>query len=169
MPKGKQKQMNEGGGAEPAISIVRATPDHLGALVPLFEGYRAFYGHAPAPERAREFLAERLATGDTVIFLASLEQPAAHAVPAGFTHLFPSFTTGAMQRIWILNDLFVAPDARRFGVGRRLLERARAFAVETGAAELTLETQTTNHAAQALYESLGWMRDRDFYTYHLAL
>ena len=167
MPKGKQ--MNEDDGRQPAITIVRATLDHLDVLVPLFEGYRAFYGHAPAPAPAREFLAERLTSGDTVIFLASLELPGGRAASAGFTHLFPSFTTGAMRRIWILNDLFVAPEARRFGVGRRLLEHAHNFGRETGAAELTLETQTTNHAAQALYESLGWVRDREFYTYHLAL
>jgi ribosomal protein S18 acetylase RimI-like enzyme len=161
--------MQQQGGGQPAITIVRATRDHLDDLVPLFEGYRAFYGHAPAPERAREFLAERLTTGDTVIFLATLQQPGAQAVPAGFTHLFPSFTTGGMRRIWILNDLFVAPDARRYGVGRRLLEHTRDFGCETGAARLTLETQVTNHAAQALYESLGWVRDTQFYMYELAV
>jgi ribosomal protein S18 acetylase RimI-like enzyme len=152
-----------------AITIVRATPDHLDALVPLFEGYRAFYRQSPAPERAREFLAERLATGDTVIFLATLQQPEGQAVAAGFTHLFPSFTSSGMRRIWILNDLFVAPEARRYGVGRRLLEQAGEFGRETGAAKLTLETQVTNHAAQALYESLGWARDTEFYMYELAV
>jgi GNAT superfamily N-acetyltransferase len=162
-------QMQQQSGAQPAITIVRATRDHLDALVPLFEGYRAFYGHSPAPEQAREFLAERLTSGDTLIFLASLEQPGGRTVQAGFTHLFPSFTTGAMRCIWILNDLFVAPEARRFGVGRRLLVRARDFGRDTGAARLTLETQVINRSAQALYESLGWVRDTEFYMYTLAL
>jgi GNAT superfamily N-acetyltransferase len=36
--------------------------------------------------------------------------------------LYPSFSSGAMARIFILNDLFVAPEARRRGAGSALLE-----------------------------------------------
>lgn len=43
----------------------------------------------------------------------------------------------AVRRLWILNDLFVRPGVRRGGVGRRLLERAREWAVETDAKGLT--------------------------------
>ena len=72
-----------------------------------------------------------------------------------------------MTRLWVLNDLFVDPSARRAGVGRALLERTRAWAVETNARGLTLSTQVTNVAAQRLYESLGWQRDNVFLHYHL--
>ena len=45
-----------------------------------------------------------------------------------------------MKRLWILNDLYVAAEGRRQGVGRALIDRARALAVETGAKGLILET-----------------------------
>jgi len=72
-----------------------------------------------------------------------------------------------MQRLWILNDLYVASVARRKGVGEALLQRARRLAEQTGAKGLTLSTGVDNAAAQHLYESLGWTRDRDFYVYTL--
>ena len=34
---------------------------------------------------------------------------------------------------------------------------------------LTLSTAATNARAQAVYESLGWKRDRQFYVYNLSL
>ncbi len=55
----------------------------------------------------------------------------------------------------------------RQGVGRALMERARSFAQDNGAAGMALSTAVDNGPAQALYESLGWLRDEDFYTYEL--
>lgn len=74
-----------------------------------------------------------------------------------------------MQRAWLLNDLFVAPAARRAGVGRALLERAHTFARETNSKEMMLQTALDNVPAQRLYESLGWQRDNDFYVYMLVM
>jgi GNAT superfamily N-acetyltransferase len=63
-----------------------------------------------------------------------------------------------------LNDLFVVPDARRRGVGTRLLRRAREFARDAGAEYLTLETARDN-PAQKLYEADGWKLDTQFLHY----
>jgi GNAT superfamily N-acetyltransferase len=64
-----------------------------------------------------------------------------------------------MQRIWILNDLFVTPEARKIGVGRCLMNAAADFAAENGAKRLVLATAVDNTPAQSLYEKLGWVRD----------
>jgi len=87
----------------------------------------------------------------------------------GFVHLYPVFSSVNLTQQWILNDLFVIAEARKLGVGRALMERARQFAENTRAAGLTLETAITNNAAQRLYESLGWRRDQEFYRYFLAV
>ena len=47
------------------------------------------------------------------------------------------------------------------------MERARSFAQDNGAAGMALSTAVDNGPAQALYESLGWVRDEEFYTYEL--
>ena len=46
-----------------------------------------------------------------------------------------------MQRLWILNDLFVAPAARRNGIGGALMAAAESFARDEGARGLLLATQ----------------------------
>ncbi len=148
-----------------SVQVTRATVDDIDMVTPLFDAYRQFYQQPGDLDGARAFLAERLERGESVIFLALLDD----GTPAGFTQLYPIFSSTTMQRAWLLNDLFVAPAARRAGVGRALLERAHAFARETNSKELMLQTAVDNFPAQRLYESLGWQRDNDFYVYLLAL
>ena len=139
-------------------------PSDLSRLVPLFDGYRQFYRQPSDPDRARRFLAERLERGESVIFLA-LDGDR----PVGFVQLYPSFWSVKACRSWILNDLYVIPERRGTGVGRELMERARAHAVETGAGGMSLATQRANTAAQRLYEGQGWTRDQEFFHYELDL
>ncbi|HEY6815620.1 MAG TPA: GNAT family N-acetyltransferase [Croceibacterium sp.] len=146
------------------MQIRRATPADLDALAALFDGYRQFYRRPSDVAGARAFLGERLARGESVIFLALDGEQA-----LGFTQLYPSFTSAGMARIFILNDLFVAPTARGRGVGSGLLSRAAEFARGEGAVRLALSTETTNTAAQAVYERAGWKRDDAFLVYQLAL
>jgi ribosomal protein S18 acetylase RimI-like enzyme len=147
------------------IRIVRAGRKELDDLVPLFDGYRRFYGQRSDPAAARVFLSERIERDESVIYVAYTGP----RDPAGFTQLYPSFSSVSLKPIWILNDLFVRTDGRRGGVGRALLERARQHAVETGAKGLVLSTGATNKAAQSLYESCGWQRDDEFFQYYLFL
>jgi ribosomal protein S18 acetylase RimI-like enzyme len=79
----------------------------------------------------------------------------------GFTQLYPLFSSVRMRPTWRLNDLFVAREARGRGVARALMAAAEAHARSTGAAWVDLETETSNAAAQALYDGLGWARDTE--------
>ena len=146
------------------LQLVRVTSEQVERVVPLFDAYRRFYGQPPDVDGARRFLAERLGRGESVIF-AVVEGGRA----LGFTQLYPSFSSVSLRPIWILNDLFVAEDARRRGVGARLLRAARDHAVKTGAARLALSTAVTNTTAQALYERDGWRRDTAFLHYEYEL
>ena len=142
--------------------IVRqATIADLDLLVPMFDAYRQFYRKPPDRDLARRFLSERLQHDESIIFIAFQENGAA----AGFTQLFPSFSSGAAASILILNDLFVVPEARRSGIGRLLLKAAVDLGQAVGAVRLTLSTEVTNHAARSLYESAGWKLQTDFCVY----
>ncbi|HEY8824792.1 MAG TPA: GNAT family N-acetyltransferase, partial [Candidatus Limnocylindria bacterium] len=145
------------------ITIVRAGIKDLDELAPLFDGYRQFYGQRSDLAAAREFLRERIERDESVIYAAYTSPREA----AGFTQLYPSFSSVSLKPLWILNDLFVRSDTRRGGVGRALLERARRHAIETGAKGLVLSTAVTNKPAQTLYESCGWKQDDEFLQYHL--
>jgi ribosomal protein S18 acetylase RimI-like enzyme len=146
------------------ISVRAAEPKDLDQLVPLFEGYRAFYKCAPDEHAAREFLRDRLTSSDSVILMAE-DESAGGAV--GFVQLYPTFSSLQMGRALILNDLFVAETHRRSGAARKLMEAARMFAEISGAVSLSLETAPDNAKARALYESLGYALEDGFLHYTL--
>jgi GNAT superfamily N-acetyltransferase len=149
-----------------AMRVIQATSEHLEALATLFDGYRQFYEETSDLDGARTFIAERIERGESVLFLALLDQDGQES-PAGLAQLYPSFSSASMQRLWILNDLYVAPPARKHGVGRALLQAAREHAERTQTKGLELMTARDNYAAQALYESMGWRRDEIFLSYTL--
>jgi len=154
-----------GPGDHPEIRVRSATPGDAGRLAPLFDAYRRFYGQHGDEAAARRFLHDRLTAGESVVLWAAGPQAAA----LGLCQLYPSFTSVGLARIWILNDLFVHPDARRRGVAWRLLEAARAHARRGGARRLDLATAATNTRAQALYERFGYQRNEGFWQYSLRL
>jgi GNAT superfamily N-acetyltransferase len=147
------------------ILIRQANIDDLDMIVPMFDAYRQFYNQPPDLELARAFILERFQHGQSIVFLA-LDM---NGSPLGFTQLYPSFSSVSARRIFVLNDLFVAPNGRRRKVGRLLLQAAAEFARKVGAARLTLSTALDNSAAQALYENSGWVRDDAFCTYTFPL
>jgi ribosomal protein S18 acetylase RimI-like enzyme len=146
------------------FEIRRAAPGDAAAVAVLFDAYRQFYRREADLVGARRFIGERLERAESVIFLA---EEAGTAL--GFTQLYPSFTSAGMARIFVLNDLFVAPQARGRGIATALLRRAADFGRTEGAVRLALSTATDNHAAQALYRRAGWQRDEAFLVYQLAL
>jgi ribosomal protein S18 acetylase RimI-like enzyme len=147
------------------VQIIQAGIEHLDIIAPLFDGYRQFYEQDPDLIGARAFLQERITRGESVIFLALDEQGRG----CGFTQLYPVFTSIGMRRAWLLNDLFVASEARRMGVAEALMLKAREFGISTDAKYLSLETAITNADAQRVYKRLGWVRDEEHYFYSLSL
>jgi GNAT superfamily N-acetyltransferase len=144
------------------MQIIQAGVGQVPQVAPLFDAYRQFYRQPSDLAGAAAFLRQRIERSESVVFLA-LDEGAA----VGFTQLYPCFSSTSMKRLWILNDLFVAPEARRGGVAKALMERARRLALETSAESLALETAVDNHNAQKLYEQLGWIRDEEYFRYAL--
>ena len=135
-------------------------------VAPLFDAYRQFYEQPADPALARAFIGARLERNESIVFLAERD-----GRPVDFVQLYPLFSSTAARprRLWLLNDLYVAPEARGGGVARALMLRARQLAEETDAVGLELATAHTNLPAQRLYESLGWRRDEKFPRYELVL
>lgn len=146
------------------VTVRQAVACDLGALVPLFDTYRQFYGRDSNPGAAREFLSARIERGESVLFIAH----EAH-VPIGFAQLYPSFSSVSLARTFILNDLFVCEPWRKRRVGSQLIAAAIKFAESAGAVRLTLSTAITNQTAQAVYQAAGWKQDEQFLYYHFAI
>ena len=142
------------------MEIVRAQAEDTDLIAPLFDAYRQFYRAPSDIEASHQFILERLTNDESVVFLAMEGE---HAL--GFVQLYPLFASVALQRLWLLNDLFVMEAARKQGVGEKLMKHAEQFAYETGSRGLFLRTAIDNYPAQKLYEKCGWVKDEKFYRY----
>jgi GNAT superfamily N-acetyltransferase len=83
--------------------------------------------------------------------------------PAGFALFFPRFSTWLGRPGLFLEDLYVTEQARRHGVGRRLMARLAAIALERGWQRLDFHVLDWN-PARGFYARLGaeplgdWLR-----------
>lgn len=143
-------------------SIVRtANTQDFEPLARLFDSYRQFYEQTPDIELAKAFITARLNNQDSVIFVAENSDKKL----IGFCQIYPSFCSVTAEKIGILYDLYVNESARKIGAGHALMLAAHEYAANNGLARLDLTTAKTNHVAQALYESLGWVCDDVFFAY----
>ncbi len=143
------------------LSIRRAAITDLNQLAQLFDAYRQFYEQTSDITLASVFIAERINKQESVILVAENEKQQL----LGFCQIYPSFCSVIAAKIGVLYDLFVDSSARKTGTGRALMLAAHEYAANNGMARLDLTTAKDNLKAQALYESLGWVRDEVFYTY----
>ena len=143
------------------ISIRLATLQDLEALAQLFDAYRQFYEQATDIELATTFIKDRLNHQDSITFVALNSAQAL----IGFCQLYPTFCSVIAAPICVLYDLYVDSTTRKSGAGKALMLAAQEYAANNGFKRLDLSTAKTNLNAQALYESLGWVRDEIFYSY----
>ncbi|PAE23239.1 MULTISPECIES: GNAT family N-acetyltransferase [Bacillaceae] len=144
------------------MEIYQASLDDLEGVSALFNLYRVFYKQAANTEAAAGYIKERLTKQDSVIFVVRNE-----GKYLGFTQLYPTFSSISMKKAWILNDLYVDAEARKQGIGEKLIDKAKVLADETGAVSIILSTAPDNSSAQSLYEKMGFKRDEQFYHYEL--
>ena len=140
------------------MSILKATVNDLDSLAELFDLYRVFYHQKSNINGAKEFIKDRLSNEESVIFIAFDENN-----PIGFVQLYPSFSSVSMKRTWVLNDLYVRENSRGRGFGEKLIKKAIAFAEETGAKGVLLETNIENLTAQRLYEKIGFTKETNIF------
>ncbi|MGQ0799585.1 MAG: GNAT family N-acetyltransferase [Pseudomarimonas sp.] len=142
-----------------------AAVQDIGAVAELFDAYRQFYEEAADLTLATQFITERMRNNESVILVAEDDGTGL----LGFCQLYPTFCSVEARPIYVLYDLFVGSAHRKSGAGRQLMLAAEAHARQQGRLRLKLSTAINNLPAQALYESLGWQREQEFYAYNRSL
>jgi GNAT superfamily N-acetyltransferase len=142
--------------AETRIEIVGE--DDLGELLPLVRAYCDFYGVAPGDDEllalSRTLIADPEREGTQLL----ARDGAGRAV--GFATIYWSWSTLSAARQGVMNDLFVAADARGGGVAEALIEACVERCRERGAVQLAWQTALDNERAQAVYDRVGGRRER---------
>ena len=135
------------------VTIRQANLEDLVGLVHLFDAYRIFYRKNSDKKAAEKFLQQRLTLGDAVVFIA-LDQ----SDFVGFVNCYFQLSSVQMKSFLILNDLFVDEAHRNLGIGKRLIDRVKQYAVENGLTGIQLETEIDNEAGNHLYVKEGFSR-----------
>lgn len=143
------------------MQIRKATLQDISALATLFDAYRVFYEKTSDYKSAVRFLTERIERNESEIFVAETETTQI----VGFVQLYPLFSSTRMQRLWLLNDLFVLPEFRSKGISIALIEKSKALCLETNACGLQLETAKTNSIGNNLYPKTGFELDTEHHFY----
>jgi GNAT superfamily N-acetyltransferase len=78
-----------------------------------------------------------------------------HGEPAGFALYFFNYSTWVGRPGIYIEDLFVLPEFRRRGIGRDLLKRVAAIALENGCQRLQWQVLDWNTPAIDFYRTLG--------------
>lgn len=147
-----------------SVAITRVGEGDLAELLPLMRGYSDFYEVEPSDEAllalSRVLIADPQHEG--VQLIARGDDGSA----LGFATVYWLWSTSRAARIGVMNDLFTAAEARRRGVGEALIAACLDLVRERGAALLQWQTAPDNHAAQALYERVGGIREQ-WYDYYL--
>jgi GNAT superfamily N-acetyltransferase len=147
------------------LTIAPVLDADLPELLPLLRAYCDFYQVAPA-DTALDALARALLADPEREGLQLLARDGAGRA-VGFATLFWTWQTLSAGRVGVMNDLYVAPEARGAGVARGLIDACLERCREHGATELIWQTARDNVRAQALYDRIGATRDDRWLDYSL--
>jgi GNAT superfamily N-acetyltransferase len=134
------------------IEVGPVQGDELERLLPLIAAYQRFYEVDDIDDdRNRSFFRRFLAPSEDGELLAARDESGAIL---GYACLYWHFSSTRAVETVLMNDLFVAPEARGGGIGRALIEASAAVGRARGAAWLEWATAPDNHTAQRLYDSM---------------
>ncbi len=126
-----------------------------GALVRQHHGFDAerFFLEPGVEDGYRWFFTRQLGKAGVVLLVAELDD---QVVGYLYGSLEDRDWAKLLDAHGAIHDLYVDPQARRQGVARALMV-AGVFALKgQGASQVVLSTATQNHAAQALFRSMGF-------------
>lgn len=147
--------------------IRKATLEDLDQLTNLFDQYVVFYKKPSNLVKHKAYLKERIQNEEAIIYLAFDDSDTSKAI--GFVLNYITFSSLALNKIIILNDLFVDSTIRKNGIGEKLILKTVELAKEIGSNLIRLRTAKNNIVAQGLYKKMGFVREDYLYSFDLTV
>ena len=147
------------------VKIIKATSKNIKDVGGLFDLYRQFYKYKSNLKASTNYIKKRILNNESTIFICYSKSLEA----AGFVQLYETFDSLNINKKLILYDLYVDQKYRRLGYGKKLMLKAKDYAVKNRIKIVELSTAINNKKAQSLYESLDYKRDREYYNYYLEI
>ena len=147
------------------MQIAVVGPADLPELLQLMRAYCDFYQVAPSDRELLELSRALLADPEREGLQLLARDDAGSAV--GFATLYWTWQTLAAARVGVMNDLYVAAEARGIGVADGLIAACLERCREHGATQLIWQTARDNYRAQAVHERIGATRQDRWLDYQL--
>jgi ribosomal protein S18 acetylase RimI-like enzyme len=136
----------------PGLALRRATAEDVPVVAGLLDGLLRHEGF----DTAQLDLVNRLAVdgfGTAPAFACTLAERAGRIV--GYSLYWPAYDTEPGDRGIYLSDIYVAPEAKRGGIGRALMGAVARHTLALGATYLEWEVRADNSPARAFYATFS--------------
>ena len=133
-------------------TIREATPADVGLILEFIRALAAYEREPDAVTATEEDLL-RDGFGPNPFFFCLIA--VRDGVPAGFAFYFFNYSTWLGRPGLYLEDIFVQPEFRGLGIGKALLQRVAAIALEKGCGRLQWQVLDWNTPAIDFYKAMG--------------
>lgn len=138
------------------IQIRKSTPDEVPAIVQLMRDFADFENLAHFCQISEERLFAVMFGDDAFVEgLVAFHQDK----PIGYAMFYPYFASFRGQCGYYLEDIFIAEDFRRNGLGEAMVRIIARLAKERGFERIDFQVLEWNSPAVKFYEKLGALRD----------
>ena len=146
------------------LKIIRANKNHIEGASILFDLYRQFYKYQKDLKNSRNYIHKMIRNNESIIFIATNSEKI-----VAFVQLYETYDSLNLNKKLVLYDLYVLEKYRKLGIGRKLMNKSKDFAINNNFSKIELSTSIDNYSAQKLYESLDYIRDKEYYDYSIEI
>ncbi|NML74659.1 GNAT family N-acetyltransferase [Rhizobium sp. S-51] len=147
------------------FTIRDATPDDAGTILRFITELAVFENAGHEVEATEESLKASLFGPGSVTGAAIIE---ADGLPAGFAVWFFNYSTWQAKNGLYLEDLYISPDYRGSGAGKRMLRHLAKIAVDKGCGRFEWSVLDWNEPAIRVYDAIGGEPQNEWIRYRLA-
>jgi ribosomal protein S18 acetylase RimI-like enzyme len=146
------------------LKIIRANKNHINGVSILFDLYRQFYKYQKDFKNSKNYIHNRIVNDESIIFICIENEKI-----VAFVQLYETFDSLNLNKKIVLYDLYVLKNYRKLGIAKRLMNKSKDFAINNNFSRIELSTSINNYSAQKLYESLDYIRDKEYYEYSIEI
>ena len=146
------------------LKIIRANKNHINGVSILFDLYRQFYKYQKDFKNSKNYIHNRIVNNESIIFICIENEKI-----VAFVQLYETFDSLNLNKKIVLYDLYVLKNYRKLGIAKKLMNKSKDFAINNNFSRIELSTSINNYSAQKLYESLDYIRDKEYYDYSIEI
>jgi len=148
------------------LTLRRAERADAETVVGLIIALAEFEDLPPPDAEAQARLVEH-GFGDSPKFEVMLAEVEGAPSPVGYALLLQTYSTFLARPSLYMEDVFVLPEYRKRGIGKALLRHCVQTAYDRGCGRMEWSCLDWNKSAQALYETMGARRMKEWFPYRM--